>query len=155
MTIDCTLELENELQTVDLAKKMASCLVFPCTIALSGELGSGKTAFIRALIQALGVTGRIKSPTFSLVESYASAQGPIHHFDLYRIHCPNELDYIGFRDFFTGQALCCIEWPERALAMDSIDLQGLITIQGDGRLLQWQALSVRGENVLSCLVGRG
>lgn len=104
----------TETETQALAKVFAQTLTAPLVLAFQGEIGAGKTTFIRAMLRALGITGAIKSPTFSLVESYACETFTVHHFDLYRIHDETELAYMGFRDYFEPHAICCIEWPERA-----------------------------------------
>lgn len=89
------------------------------SIYFQGEIGAGKTTLIRSLLRTLGVKGSIKSPTFSVMESYSvqTAVTPsfsIHHFDLYRLVNPEELEYLGWREAFLLPSLCCIEWPEKA-----------------------------------------
>lgn len=79
-----------------------------------GEIGAGKTTLIRSFLRFLGVKGPIKSPTFSIVETYHVESFPIYHFDLYRLSDPQELEYLGWRECFAGPSLCCVEWPERA-----------------------------------------
>ena len=84
-------------------------------IALHGDLGAGKTTFVRHLLHALGVRGRIKSPTYAVVEPHAAEDGmPIHHFDFYRFSDPREWEDAGFRDLFAGPGLKLAEWPEKA-----------------------------------------
>ena len=118
------------------------------------EIGTGKTTFIRAMLRSLGVHSAIKSPTFSLVESYQAGPLQIHHFDLYRIHDEAELDYIGFRDYFADNAVCCIEWPERATGyLTEADLDFALRLKGAGREMQIHAFSPAGAAVLSCLAG--
>ncbi|MDP1603086.1 MAG: tRNA (adenosine(37)-N6)-threonylcarbamoyltransferase complex ATPase subunit type 1 TsaE [Legionella sp.] len=149
------IELPHEEAVSDLARALASCLVSPAILTFSGEIGAGKTTLIRAMLRALGVSGAIKSPTFSLVESYLCQHLQVHHFDLYRIHNEEELEYIGFRDYFGGQSVCCIEWPERAeLSLGAVDLRFVLTIKGSGRLMRIEALSGAGEKMLSCLAGK-
>lgn len=150
------LTLEHEQASQEFAKKLAFCLNSSLVMGFSGDIGTGKTAIIRALLKELGVESAIKSPTFSIVESYLCNKGPIHHFDLYRIHHEEELEYIGFRDYFSKDSLCCIEWVEHAEnTLPQIDIRFKLSIQGTGRLMQMIAFSKAGESVLSCLVGEG
>lgn len=82
-------------------------------ITLSGELGAGKTTFCRGFIRACGYDGAVKSPTYTLIETYTTARGEIGHLDLYRLEDPEELDFIGFRDLLEAESALLIEWPER------------------------------------------
>ena len=83
-------------------------------IELHGPLGAGKTTFVRHLLRALGVTGRIKSPTYAVMEPYTLPTGEAWHFDLYRFSDPREWEDAGFRDILTGPGLKLVEWPDRA-----------------------------------------
>ena len=137
-----------------MAERVAACLHSPLVLTFSGEIGTGKTTFIRAMLRKLGVNSVIKSPTFSLVESYQATHLQIHHFDLYRIHDENELDEIGFCDYFTADAVCCIEWPERATSYLALaDIRFTLGLKGVGREMQICAFSAAGAAVLSCLMG--
>ena len=148
------IDLPTELASEHWAMQMAQCLTAPMTLAFSGDIGAGKTTFIRAMLRALGVTTPIKSPTFSLVETYQVNGLDIHHFDLYRIHEASELEYIGFRDYFSATAVCCIEWPERADAcLDLTDVGFTLTMNGTGRQMHARAYSPAGVSMLSCLLG--
>lgn len=150
------LPLKNEQDSAKFAAELAAHLLPPLTIGFSGEIGMGKTTLIRFLFIQMGITTRIKSPTFSLVETYQipNQEFFLHHFDLYRIHDESELDYIGFRDYFATNTICCIEWPEQ-LGDYSLDLDILISLsrQGEGREMVMQAFSVSGEEVLNSIKG--
>ena len=108
-----TLRLENLDDTTRLGAQIAAALAVGDVVALTGDLGAGKTALCRTILIALGVTGPIPSPTFTLVQSYETPRLVVRHFDLYRIEDESELDELGFDDSLAeGAAL--IEWPERA-----------------------------------------
>ncbi|MEO8543720.1 MAG: tRNA (adenosine(37)-N6)-threonylcarbamoyltransferase complex ATPase subunit type 1 TsaE [Burkholderiaceae bacterium] len=131
-----------------------------CFVALHGELGAGKTSFVRYLLQALGVTGRIKSPTYAVLESYGlpaatAEEGPLEiwHFDFYRFDDPDEWDDAGFRDIFAGPGLKLAEWPDKvATKLPRADLDLLIAVQTDAvRHVHMVAHSSVGAAVLEGL----
>lgn len=145
------INLPTEVITMGYAACLANCLQAPLVLTLSGDLGAGKTTFIRAMLRALGIHSAIKSPTFSLVESYHCPHWNLHHFDLYRIEEESELDFIGFSDYFTADAVCCVEWPEKAPRyLTFIDMQLTLNFKKAGRTLQLKALSPLGAKVLAC-----
>ncbi len=145
--------LSSEQASQQFAIQLGEIIAAPLVLTFAGEIGTGKTTIIRALLKSLGVTAAVKSPTFSLVESYELITMQVHHFDLYRIHDETELDYIGFRDYFDKRALCCIEWPERAPNYTKgADLSFTLVKQGNGRDMQAKALSDEGSRLLSCLL---
>ena len=149
-----SIELPTSQATEDLAACFANGLGAPLIMTFSGEIGAGKTTFIRAMLRALGIQSAIKSPTFSLVESYLINSLHIHHFDLYRIHEEAELEYIGFRDYFTKNAICCIEWPEQAMNyIKHVDVKITLELKGEGRQMKVQACSPAGAAILSCFAG--
>ena len=154
MNLKTVIDLPTERTSEKMAAQIAACLVSPVVLTFSGDIGSGKTTLIRAMLRCLGVKSAIKSPTFSLVESYQDESLHIHHFDLYRIHDEAELDYIGFRDYFGGNSICCIEWPERAPSyLPWADVGITLSLKGAGREMQISALSPVGSAVLSCIAG--
>lgn len=135
------------------AKICANHLNYPLTITLSGEIGAGKTTIVRALLKALKVNETIKSPTFSLIETYKFSNFVINHFDLYRISHPEELEYIGFRDYFSHNSVNFIEWPQRAGEfLPVVDIASdLIIPQTAGRELSLSAETKTGIEFLKKL----
>ncbi len=131
-----------------LGRRLARALHWPLVIHLQGPLGAGKTTLARGLLRGLGHEGPVPSPTYTLVESYSFAQGQVHHFDLYRLSDPEELELIGLRDYLEQEAVCLFEWPERGEGVLPLaDLQLRLTPRGTGRELESRAHSETGEAV--------
>ena len=123
-----------------------------CRIFVQGPLGAGKTTLVRGFIRALGFSGTVKSPTYTLVEPYFLDKKTIYHFDFYRITSPEELESIGLRDYFDRSAICLVEWPEKAgPLLGAGDLLIGITMREQGREVILQALNPVGMGLIESL----
>ena len=130
----------TEEQLVLFANKFASVLEVPLVIWLEGDLGAGKTSFTRALIHALGYKGRVKSPTYGLLEHYQLMGLQALHLDLYRISDPGELEFLGLEDLMDEQSIVLIEWPDRGGSwLPDADFIFHFSYAGQGRELHWTA----------------
>ena len=106
--------LSNEQEMLDFSAKIAGSLSAGDVVFLQGNLGAGKTTVVRGILQYYGYSGAVKSPTYTLVEPYSLNGQKIYHFDLYRLGDPEELEYMGGRDYFDSNSICLVEWPEKA-----------------------------------------
>jgi tRNA threonylcarbamoyladenosine biosynthesis protein TsaE len=123
-------------------------------IYLQGPLGAGKTTFARGVLRTFGVSGAVKSPTYTLVEPYATDHGPVAHFDFYRLAHVDEVEFLGMREYL-DRGVCLFEWPERAHGgLPHPDLVFEITPQEGGRDITATALSTAGERWLNELISR-
>lgn len=146
------LTLADERATQALGGQLAERLSDGLVVFLSGDLGAGKTCLVRGVLHALGYGGAVKSPTYTLVEDYSLAGRIIYHFDLYRLHDPEELDLIGVRDYFDGQACCFVEWPEKGQGwLPMADLEVHITHKGEAREALVTPYTDKGGRVVDSL----
>ncbi|MBV4460624.1 tRNA (adenosine(37)-N6)-threonylcarbamoyltransferase complex ATPase subunit type 1 TsaE [Pseudomonas sp. COR58] len=143
---EVTLYLADEQAMTDFGARIARTTGGHGLIFLVGDLGMGKTTLSRGLIRGLGHQGAVKSPTFTLVEPYEIGDIRAFHFDLYRLVDPEELEFLGIRDYFEDDALCLIEWPDKGAGfLPKPDLTITISPQDSGRSLTILSQGSRGE----------
>ena len=119
---------------------------------LQGDLGAGKTTLVRSLLRGLGYAGRVKSPTYTLLEPYELADRMVYHLDLYRLAAAEELEWLGVRELLTGNDLLLVEWPERGRGvLPEPDLDIVIDYEGEGRRITALAKTPLGEQMLASL----
>lgn len=157
--------LENEVETALFAQKMAQaiqnifCSNFGLVVYLQGDLGAGKSFFSRAFIQYFLPQQKVKSPTYTIVESYQSSLTTIHHFDLYRLSDPEELEYLAIRDLLMPPFIALVEWPQKGVGvLPSADIVMALQHVGtakesdfDTRLLSLSSHSRRGDEILKII----
>ena len=142
-------EAANEDAMISQGEQLAGVRAPGMVVYLNGELGMGKTTFSRGFIQALGHSGAVKSPTYTLVEPYEFNGLTVYHFDLYRLNDPEELEFMGIRDYFDDSNICLIEWSEKGLeVLPPADLVINIEQKGSGRSLSYVAASDIGKTVV-------
>jgi len=152
MSISQTLEVANEDGMMQLGAALVEAMgaTHQGVIYLRGDLGAGKTTLVRGLLRSLGVQGAVKSPTYTIVEPYELPGWNIYHFDLYRLSDPEELEYIGIRDYFGKDRLCLVEWPEQGEGtVPDADLELHIKHQNEGREVSLKARSAWGEQIMA------
>ncbi len=140
-------EIVDETAMVEFGRKLARAAAGNgAIIFLHGDLGVGKTTLCRGVLRDFGHTGAVKSPTYTLVEPYQFARQAVYHFDLYRLGDPEELEYMGIRDYFDRENICLVEWPEKGegfLPMPDMDIYIEVS-HADGRLLTYKTKTERG-----------
>jgi tRNA threonylcarbamoyladenosine biosynthesis protein TsaE len=145
--------LPNAAATIGAGERLAPGLSGGMVVALSGELGAGKTTLVRGMLRGLGWTGPVKSPTYALVEHYTFSSLYFYHFDFYRFGDPGEWDTSGFSEYFRPDAVCVIEWPERVAAwLPWVDFALALEPSGAGRALRVSARTPAGS---ACLAAFG
>ena len=143
--------LAAEADTLALGAELAGGLEAGMVIYLAGELGAGKTTLARGVLRALGYGGKVKSPTFTLVELYKVSSLYLYHFDFYRFDDPRELADAGFRDYFNPDSVCLVEWPEKAAGLPPADVLISMRLEATGRRVEIFADTEAGRRCIERL----
>ncbi len=153
---NCAQTLVDEAATLAVGARLAPLLKAPLVIFLHGDLGAGKTTLARGILRGLGFAGRVKSPTYTLVELYVISGLNLYHFDFYRLTDPDEWHEAGFRDLLNPEAICLIEWPEKAhgagVSLPTADLEiFLVTTPTDQRQLTMTGNTAAGTAICQAM----
>lgn len=149
------LTVHGEAAMRELGARLAAVLPAGSVVFLHGDLGAGKTTLVRGLVQSMDPDCRVKSPTFTLVEPYPALPQPVYHFDLYRLGDAQELELMGIRDYFDGQSLVLVEWPEKGAAvLPAADLDIHIAHRGESRELRFVSHRPALDTALDALCAR-
>ena len=133
--------LEDTEATEKFGAQLWQQLPIKSVIFLQGNLGAGKTTLVRGFLRAAGFLGAVKSPTYTIVESYLLNHRPVYHFDLYRLNDPEELEWMGIRDYFEQDSICFIEWPDKGQGfLPKPDRIITLTPEAEGRLVHLQSV---------------
>jgi tRNA threonylcarbamoyladenosine biosynthesis protein TsaE len=147
-----TLQLPDEAATLALGAALAPGLTAGMVVYLDGDLGAGKTTLVRGLLRALGDAGLVKSPTYALVEVHVVSGLNLYHFDFYRFNYPEEYLDAGLEEYFNGEGVCLVEWPQQAAPyLPPCDVHIRLAVAGDGREALVEAASERGRRCLTAL----
>ncbi|HCU89356.1 MAG TPA: tRNA (adenosine(37)-N6)-threonylcarbamoyltransferase complex ATPase subunit type 1 TsaE [Gammaproteobacteria bacterium] len=147
-----TIEIDTAMAMEALGGAIAGATTAELKVYLSGELGTGKTTLVRGYMRRLGYKGAVKSPTFTLVESYRLDDRVVHHFDLYRLEDPEELEYIGFDEYFETGADCLVEWPDRGrTGLPDPDIEIYLEMRGVKRFANLAADTEYGRRLLAII----
>lgn len=149
--------LEGEAQQTNFGRRLGRVSGDQALIFLEGDLGAGKTTLVRGFLSGRGYEGRVRSPTYTLIEPYELPNERIYHLDLYRLGDPEELEYLGLRDLLQERAVLLIEWPDRGegwLPVPDLVIRLDYAAGGHARELGLEAHSPRGEGIISSLFGK-
>lgn len=140
---------ETEQALVAIGQAFGMALNAGSVVYLRGDLGAGKTTFCRGVLQAYGHTGAVKSPTYTLVEPYEMHDQTVYHFDLYRVADPEELEFMGIREYFSAQTICLLEWPDKGEGVIAEpDVELIIEKHKRARHLRFLGKTERGRSII-------
>ncbi|MDX2164260.1 MAG: tRNA (adenosine(37)-N6)-threonylcarbamoyltransferase complex ATPase subunit type 1 TsaE [Gammaproteobacteria bacterium] len=150
---DVMFDIHGEAQQLKFGQQLATCVDDKaCIIFLQGELGAGKTTLVRGFLSAMGYAGKVKSPTYTLVETYDCPPMTVVHMDLYRLKDPHEIEHLNLRDYLDQKTIIVIEWPEKALAkLPSPDITCALSFHGENRQIKFTSHTTTGQNILEAL----
>lgn len=147
--------LPDEDATAAAGAALAPALHPGLVIYLTGDLGAGKTTLVRGLLRALGHTGKVRSPTYSLIEPYTLSRLHLYHFDFYRFAAPDEYLEAGLEEYFLGDGVCLVEWPDKAQPfVAKADVVARLAVDGSGRRLEVKALTEAGRSCTRTMKNR-
>jgi tRNA threonylcarbamoyladenosine biosynthesis protein TsaE len=146
------LEVAGETRQEALGQLLAQQIELPCTLYLEGDLGTGKTTLARGLLRGLGYQGRVKSPTYTLLEPYELDGLACYHFDLYRLSDAEELTFLGIEDLLRSDTILLVEWPERGRGvLPEADLRVALIYRGESRLVRFMPENEKGIQIINNL----
>jgi tRNA threonylcarbamoyladenosine biosynthesis protein TsaE len=150
--VSLNFSLPDEAATLALGAHLGRALAAGMSVWLQGDLGAGKTTLTRGVLRELGYSGRVKSPTYTLVELYELSRFNLYHFDLYRFSDPDEWEDAGFREYFNATSVCLVEWPDKAGEhLPCPDVLVRFEIPDDGRWVEIKALTETGNACIARL----
>jgi tRNA threonylcarbamoyladenosine biosynthesis protein TsaE len=148
--------LKDETSTIEAGKAFSAHLPNSLIVFLHGDLGAGNTTFVRGVLQGLGHQGKVKSPTYTIVEPYKVFNKTIYHFDLYRFNDEEEWEAAGFREYFNDESICMIEWPEKAAKLlPCADVEIELSQAKEGRTIKYVANNNKAALLISHLENNG
>jgi tRNA threonylcarbamoyladenosine biosynthesis protein TsaE len=151
---ECIFDIHDEFQQLKFGETLARSVDNKsCVIFLQGDLGAGKTTLVRGFLRGMGVSEKVKSPTYTLVEVYEFADIKVLHIDLYRLKNPEEITALSLRDYMGEKTIFIIEWPEKASEkLPRPDLVCKLSVHHDGRRLNFTAMTSHGDEILQKMV---